>query len=63
MKMSKLVAYTNIGGRDLFFGVPDLNGAVMEECSTINNDYYYITVITFVKENGALFQIEIRQEK
>lgn len=61
--MTSITAYSYIGGKDLYMGVPDLDGAVLISDTQEEDENYYATKLTFKLKNGLDFALVIKQEK
>lgn len=61
--MRGIIARTQLGGKDLFHGVPDIKDAELVGTETKQSNDDYIIVLKFELISGDRFEIEIRQEK
>lgn len=61
--MSDIFARSYIGGRDLFFGVPNLKGATIEKQASTEDNDDYITILTIKDVRGFTHTLQIRQQK
>lgn len=58
-----MIARTYSGGRDLFYGVPNLVGAKIISYDIEEKVDDYVTVLNILTANNKLFNLSIRQEK
>lgn len=58
-----LVTRTIIGGKDLYYGCPDLTGAVVESVESIEQLDDYRTDINLRLKTGELLKVMVLQER
>lgn len=58
-----LIANTYQGGKDLYYGVPDLQGAVVSNVTQKDNPSCYETWLELTRTNGSKFNIVVLQER
>lgn len=61
--MSRLTAYSYTGGRDLYYGVPDLEGATVVAVTPSRDGEYFQTLVELQLKNGLKFELVIKQER
>ncbi|GAB6989503.1 hypothetical protein [Paenibacillus pini] len=60
--MNTLIARTSIGGRDLYFGVPNLEGASIVSVKESKTTDDYCTELTLYLKNESTMKLLIKQE-
>lgn len=60
-----MIARTYIGGKDLYYGVPDLDKAEFIGTETVEDQNDYVTKLKFRLngDEGKVYEIVIKQEK
>jgi len=61
--METLITRTYYGGQDLFYGVPNLENAVVSKVETREDQDDYITELTMNLSNGNTYVLIIKQNK
>jgi hypothetical protein len=61
--MKVLVARSVFGGKDLYCGVPDIEGATISKVEASENEDDYCSELTLNLVNGSTMKIIIKQEK
>lgn len=61
--MALLIARTQMGGRDLYYGVPDLTAAIITKQSSVKTPDDYQTTLTLETPDGETHEIIIVQER
>lgn len=62
-KMKALIARTSFGGQDLYYGVPNLESAVVSKVESIEDSSDYCTELTLILSNGSTMKLIIKQER
>ena len=61
--MNCIIAKTLSGGKDLYYGIPNLEGATIVSSEGKNTEDYYETKLTIKTSEGSDFTLFIRQDK